>query len=421
MSGSTYRSSGSGAYRATARVGPHPARQPDPDPRGRGRRQGAATPGARKRRRDPLWARLFVVIGALLMMGSGGVIAGGKVLLGQATASVNQQSLLGEAGVAPGRMADIEGPINMLLIGLDYRANGQQDLVRSDTIVILHVPASHDQAYLISLPRDTRVKIPDYPKNNFKGWTTKINAAFAYGHQGPGTEDEKRARGVELLAKTIKDLAGIQFTGAAIIDFAGFEAVLHELGGVDICVDQPAQSIHLAENKEGKLQRVWYDEARGQVRDVLPGYHPVRYTPGCQRLSPEKALDYSRIRKGLLNGDYDRQRHQQELLRAIAKEATSKGMLADPLKLKRVLDAAGKAFTLDTQRIPIADFLFTLKGVTTNDLTMVKTNAGKFNPAPDDPSEELLSADSMKMLHAVRDGKMVEFLIQHPEFISPAT
>lgn len=361
-----------------------------------------------------------MVIGALLMMGSGGVIAGGKVLLSQATDNVNKQGLLGEAGVASGQAANIDGPINILLIGLDYRPNGQPDLVRSDTIVILHIPASHDQAYLVSIPRDTQVAIPDYPKNNFKGWTTKINAAFAFGHQGPGTEDQKRARGVELLALTIqKNLAKIKFTGAAIIDFAGFEAVLRELGGVRICVDQPADSIHLAENKDGKLQRVWYDENKG-VQDLLPGYRPVHYNIGCQDLSPEKALDYSRIRKGLRNGDYDRQRHQQELLKAIAKKATSKGMLADPLKLKRVADAAGKAFTLDTQGIAIDDFVFTLKGVTTNELTLVKTNAGQVNTAPNG-SDELLTAQSMQMFAAIRDGKMLEFLSQHPEFIAPAT
>ena len=353
------------------------------------------------------------------MMGSGTAIVGGKVLLSQATDSVHQQDLLGEAGVGGGGATNIDGEINLLLIGLDARASAPEDLVRADTIVILHIPASHDQAFLVSIPRDTRVKIPAYPKTHFKGESTKVNAAFAFGYQGAGTEEEKRARGVELLATTLHDLAGLKFNGAAIIDFEGFEAVLRELGGVTICVDQEAHSIHLAE-KNGQLQRVWYNDATSKIMDMLPGYQPVAYHPGCQRLSAEKALDYSRIRKGLLQGDYDRQRHQQQLLKAIAQEATSKGMLTDPAKLLRVADAAGKAFTLDTQRVPIEDFLFTLKGVTANQLVLVKTNAGQVHPIAGS-SDEQLTPDSMKMLTAVRDGTLLDFLTQHPDFVAPAS
>jgi len=422
VSGRTYRSSSASSVhpdRDGARV-TGPGRQRNPNAGRYPAEPAPAPPRPRRKRKDPLWAKLLVIVGALLMMGSGGVIVGGKVLLSQATSNVNRRNLLGGAGVAQGSTTSIDGPINLLLVGLDARAKQSSDeLVRSDTIVILHVPASHDQAYLVSIPRDARVKIPDYPKTNFTGWSTKINAAFAFGHQGAGTEEEKRARGVELLAMTIRDLVGIQFNGAAIIDFVGFEAVLAALGGVTICVDHRAESIHLAENKDGKLQRVWYDEKAGKVRDILPGYKPVTYQPGCQRLGPQKALDYSRIRKGLPNGDYDRQQHQQQLLKAMAKEATSKGMITDPAKALRVVQAAGKAFTLDTQGIPMEDFIFTLKGVAANDMILVKTNAGKVNPVPG-TSDELLTEDSLQMLESVRDGKLLEFLAGHPEFVGKA-
>jgi LCP family protein required for cell wall assembly len=432
VSGRTYRSSSSSSSHEYGGF-PNPETAGEGDSGRRRRRSGSKSKGApsasgasapknRKRRRDPLWAKLFVVFGALLMLGSGGALAGGKLLLTSATSSVNKRNLLGDAGVEEGKRTSLDGrPINMLLVGLDVRA-GQDpgELVRSDTIVILHIPATHDQAYLVSLPRDARVKIPDYPKTNFKGWSTKINAAFAFGHKGPGTEDEKRARGVELLALTIRDLTGIKFNGAAIIDFVGFEAVLRELGGVQICVDRPAESIHLAENKDGKLQRVWYDENRG-VQDVLPGYHPVRYKVGCQRLSAEKALDYSRIRKGTCcpQGDYDRQRHQQQLLKAMVKEATGKGILSDPAKALRVTQAAGKAFTLDTQGIPLEEFIFTLKGVTANEMMLVKTNAGKVNTIPGS-SDEQLSNETLQMLRSLRDGKLIDFLSTHQEYIAPA-
>jgi LCP family protein required for cell wall assembly len=362
-----------------------------------------------------------VIFGALLMMASGATIVGGKLLIGRYTDDLSTQNLLGQAGV---QGASIDGAINMLLVGLDERAKQSPDeLVRADTIVVLHVPPSHDQAFLVSIPRDTRVRIPAYPKTGYAGGLDKINAAFAFGSQGPGTVEDKRARGVELLALTIRDLTGITFTGAAIIDFLGFEAVLKELGGVTIYVERRAESIHLARDATGKIVRVWYDDAAGKVRGIPPGGHVVVHEPGWQRMTPQLALDYSRIRKGTCcpQGDYDRQRHQQQLLKAIVKEAMSKGVVTDPGKLDRVIKAAGKAFILDTQGIPVADFVFTLKGVAANDLVMVKTNAGKAHgQLINGIAYETLSDDSVQMLAAVRDGKLFDFLAAHPDFIAPS-
>ena len=354
------------------------------------------------------------------MLGSGGVLAAGKLLFVSVTSGVNIRNLLGEAGVPRGETTGIDGgPINILLVGLEFRPDPNM-LVHSDTIIIMHIPKTRDQAYLIPLPRDIRVEIPDYPKTNFKSLSTKVKAAFAFGYEGSGSEDEKRARGVELLALTIRNLAGITFNGAAIIDFAGFEAVVKELGGVNICVDHPAESIHLAENDDGKLQRVVYDLETGMI-DLLPGYHPVQYKAGCQRLSAEKAMAYARIRMGTCcpNGDYDRQRHQQQLLKSMVEEATSKGMMSDPVKALRVAKAAGKAFTLDTQGVPFDRFVFMLKGITANEMRMVKTNGGEANTISGS-SDEQLTVESMQMLAAIRKGALTDFFTTHPEYVAHA-
>lgn len=388
---------------------------PEPARRARSPRSRPRSPRSPNRRRDPLWARLAVVAGALLMMVSGGALAGGRVLLGQAVADLTTANLIqGDAGAG----GNISGAINMLLVGIDARPPGSSETnVLADTIVVLHVPASHDQAYLISIPRDTRVTIPAYPATGYPGSTEKINSAFSYGYRGEGSEVERRARGVDLLARTINRMSGIRFNGAALIDFSGFEAVVRELGGVNMCVDQKAQSIHLAENDAGRVVRVWYDEAAGRVRGIPPGYHVVVHQPGCRRMTPEKALDFSRIRYGLPNGDYDRQRHQQQLIKAIVKEATSKGVITDRDKLSRVIKAAGRAFILDTQGVAIEDFIFTLKGVAANDLVLIKTNAGTFHSLGG-TSYQQLSAESMQMLAAARDGRLLEFLVAHPNYVA---
>ncbi|HEU4421524.1 MAG TPA: LCP family protein [Pilimelia sp.] len=372
----------------------------------------------RGRRRDPLWARLIVIFGAVLMLFSGGTLVGSHILIGQATDDITQRDDLID-GAAAARGRNIDGAINMLLVGIDYRPWAAEAGARADTIVIVHIPKTHDQAYLVSIPRDWRVEISAHEKSGYRGGTDKINSAFSAGYEGGGSEIEKRARGVSLLADTLHKQTGITFNGAAIIDFAGFEDVVREMGGVNMCIDQRAQSIHLAYDRNGKLVNITFDENTKRVSGVPEGGKRVVHEIGCRRMSAKLALDYSRIRYGLPNTDYDRQRHQQQLIKAIAKEATSKGMMTDLRKLNRVISAAGKAFVLDTGGVPIADFVFTLKGVAANDLVMVKTNNGTYNGQRiGGVSYEFMSDESMAMLHAVRDGTLADFLLAHPNFIS---
>ncbi|HZM82867.1 MAG TPA: LCP family protein [Candidatus Limnocylindrales bacterium] len=380
----------------------------------------AYQPPRKSKRKSPRWAKLFVVLGALMMVASGGALVAAKVVFSKVEAAVPQENLLGDAGI---QGTTIEGPVNLLLVGLDQREEQNDDSVRADTIMMVHIPTSHDQAYLVSVPRDLRVKIPDYPKSNFKGWSTKINASFQGGYKGPGTEIEKRKRGMELLALTIRNTWGISFDGAAIIDFVGFEAVLKELGGVTMCVDRPAEAIHLAKDKNGKVivnseaGPVWYDDTQGKVRGIPPGGSIYKYSVGCQRMTPELALEYSRLRKGTCcpNGDYDRQRHQQQLIKQIVKEATSKGVLTDLGKLNRVMQAAGKAFVLDTRGVSVADYLVTFKDIA-DQMTQVKTNAGKVNTI-EGSSDEALTPDSVEMMAAFKNKTLPTWLLSHMDFI----
>lgn len=376
--------------------------------------------GASKRRKHPLWARLAIIVGAVLMVTSGTVIVGSRLLISQVTSDITQTTLIDGAAGAAARAKgnNIDGPVNLLLVGLDERAGSDEEGARSDTIIILHIPASHDQAYLVSIPRDTRVAIPPYPKSGYGGGTAKVNAAFAVGYEGPGTELEKRARGFDLLAKTVHALTGITFNGAAIIDFPGFESVVTELGGVDMCVDTRAESIHIGVTTDGKLVRGWYKEGAG-IQGLPPGAKPLVHEKGCRRMSAIEALDYARIRKSLPDGDYGRQRHQQQLIKAIGKEATSAGVLTDPGKLNRVIKAAGKAFVLDTQGVPIEDFLFTFRGLAAHDLILVRTNAGEFaSETIGGQAYEALTPETMRMLAAVRDGTLPRFLMANPAFVA---
>jgi polyisoprenyl-teichoic acid--peptidoglycan teichoic acid transferase len=362
------------------------------------------SPRRRRRRRDPLWARLVMIAGALLMVLSGGAIVGGKALLTKLTSSVEQAPLLGDAGT---KMNSIVGPLNILLVGIDERPNNDEG-ARADSIMILHVTAAHDQAYLTSIPRDLQVEIPPFEKTKFRGSTEKINAAYFYGSQNGGG----RAGGFQLLALTVKRLTGIErFNAGAIVNFDGFGAVVRALGGVDMCVDtkEPVVSIHVGFDSKGNFLA---------PRD---GGKPATYYPGCHRFAPWQALDYVRQREGpgLPNGDYDRARHQRQFIKAIAAEARKQGVTTNPMKLYQVVNAAGKALTVDTNGIGLDTWLFTLRNLTSDDLVMISTNAGKLNTVNCGGAAcEALTTESATLYEHMRTDTVGDFLVSHPEFIN---
>ncbi|MEV6811195.1 LCP family protein [Micromonospora sp. NPDC051296] len=375
-----------------------------PAPKGRAR-SGKAGKGL-ARRKDPLWARLTVVFGAVLMMTSGIAIVGSKAVISQATGSISQRNLLGDAGktLAEGG-SDLKGPIDMLLLGVDARERWAADDVRADSIIVLHIPATHDQAYLISIPRDTEARIPAFPKTGYQGGVEKINAAFQAGaRNGGGWEG-----GAQLMAQTIKSMTGVSFDGAAIINFGGFKNVIDALGTVRICPKQDVKSIHMS-YVDG--EPMWNADAKktGKPRT------PVVHKKGCQEMEGWAALDYSRQRYGLTGGDYARQQNQQQLIKAMAKKASSNGTMTDLGKLNGLIKAAGKAFILDTGGVPVEDFVFTMRGVTGNELIMLKTNGGTYNGNGN--GNEALSEQTLDMFHAVKQDKLAEFVFYNPEVIS---
>ncbi|MEU9740028.1 LCP family protein [Micromonospora chersina] len=360
----------------------------------------------RTKRKDPLWAKLTVIFGAVLMMTSGLAIVGSKAVIGQATNSIDQGNLLGEAGKSDAEGGNsLDGPIDMLLLGVDARQRWAADDVRSDTIIILHIPASHDQAYLISIPRDTEAQIPAFEKSGYRGGTDKINAAFFHGAQNGGGWEG----GAQLMAKTIKNMTGISFDGAAIINFGGFKKIIDALGTVRICVSHEVPSHHMS-MVDGKP--MWNADAKKTGKP----YKPVVHKKGCKEMEGWEALDYSRQRYGLPNSDYDRQQNQQQLIKAMAKKATDKGMLTNPLKLNQLINAAGKAFILDTNRVPIADFIFTLKGVSGNDLVTLRTNGGTYSTAGN--GREKFNETTMEMFQAVKKDKLADFVVSNPSVLS---
>jgi LCP family protein required for cell wall assembly len=283
--------------------------------RGRRKRPGRAGKVA-------LIAALVVAVVACLGYGSA------QLTLSRYDRAVHREVLLNpDARVEPPSMPAVGGPLNFLLIGSDARRSNPAMGQRSDTIIIAHVTRALDRAYLISIPRDLLVDIPADASLGFPGAFTKINAALQYGHGGQ--------TGMRLLASTLNRLTGVRFDGAAVIDFAGLRSVVRVLGGVRMCVDERTVSIHT-----------------GAVFEV-----------GCRRMSDTQVLDYLRQRETLPGGDFDRQRHQQQFLKALVAEAGRRDLVLHPVLADRLIRTAAAAMVVDVGATSLPDLLFALRGI----------------------------------------------------------
>ncbi|MET8233478.1 LCP family protein [Micromonospora sp. NPDC005298] len=356
----------------------------------------------------PRWARICTVFGAVLTMLSGTALVGTEMLMARYEGAVGKADLFGDqAAGAKEKKSDIKGPLNILLVGIDPRTPTAAPL--ADSIMILHVPASMDRAYLFSLPRDLYVDIPAFKKANFHGEKTKINAAMSFGSRVPGANPDA-ARGFELLATTVQNVTGIKrFDAGAIINFTGFQKIVDAMGGVDMYVEREVRSEH--KQPDGK-PRPGNTRGEGYV-----GPQAV-YPKGTHHLKGWQALDYVRQRypkNGVPDADYGRQRHQQQFVKAMVGQAFSADVVANPIKLDKVLRAAGQSLIFNGRGNSVVDFGIALKDIRPNTIQMIKLPGGGVFDGKKYLGEQFQDGvpDFFTALH---NEQLDPFLLEHPEF-----
>jgi polyisoprenyl-teichoic acid--peptidoglycan teichoic acid transferase len=383
------------------------------------------------RRKTPLWAGIVLAAGIVITLASGTAFTVLTVAERQVNAALPQQDLLGSVkGAKQQAHADVKGAKNILLASLDTRPSWSKsrEPSRSDSIIILHIPADHTTAYMLSIPRDTLIDIPAYDNGvqKYAGGKNKINSAFAYGSRGLDG-DKAIQNGTKLLALTIQQKFGIVPDAAAIIDFSGFKQILQVLGRVCMYVDEDVTSIHIGKDKNGKQAVPYKTDSAGANARPVRGVTPNKYTVGNHCFTPVEALDYARQRDLLSkgDGDYGRQRHQQQLLKAIMKTTVSKG-LSSPTKLPGLISAVGKAMDVDTGGISLEDWVLAMRGINPDDLATLKTNAdsGGFRTVPADQtppgvgSSQYLDDQSLQMFQAAKEDRLAQFVLTHPTWLA---
>lgn len=301
--------------------------------------------------------------------------------------------------------ADITGPLDLLLVGIDPRPDQPEWVPNADAVLVLHVNARLTRGYLFSLPRDLLVDVPAFEPSGFDGGRTKLTHAMSRGSQIPGQDLPDRAQGFALLAETVHEYTGIErFDAGAVLNFAGFTDLVEAVGGLDgFYVDQPVASQHRHPD--------------GSHRTLRPGgggyVGPQKvYEVGEQRLAGWEALDYARQRY-IDGADYARQRHQRQLIQALVRELFAQDLVTDPAGLDRVVQTVGDALVFDGRGQRLIDFAFALRRLNADRIALVGLpgssviNGGSYQGERLDPVAD-------DFLAAVRDDRVAGFLADHP-------
>jgi LCP family protein required for cell wall assembly len=301
------------------------SRYDDPDETGgrepRGRR-GTAD-GRRRRSRKGLIFGWVAVLVTVLVTGTS--LAAYAAYLG----TLHSIETFSTADLGSNRPAAYGDSENILVVGSDSRAGSNVKFgknvqgQRSDTMILLHIRPNHEGAVVISLPRDTEVPVlacgpdglgdPGQPSE--PGQTEMLNATFAYG-------------GPQCLWKTVEQTTGIRIDHYVGLTFTGFENVINDIGGVDVCLPEA-------------------------IRDPKSG---INLSAGKHHVMGTQALAFWRERYVGEGSDLQRIERQQYLMVGLMQEAKAGQIFSDYTKLYSTLRDAAKALTVD-QGLSLTDMV----------------------------------------------------------------
>ncbi|MDQ4085940.1 MAG: LCP family protein [Actinomycetota bacterium] len=271
------------------------------------------------------------------------------------------------------------GAMNILLMGTDNGGQGhsiKQELAdgewtpgsfRSDTMMILHITADHDGAYLVSIPRDSYVKIPGHGHD-------KINAAFSYG-------------GPLLTQRTVEELTNVRIDHLAMIDWASFKDLTTALGGVQVTIPETFTDTH----------------------------NDITWHAGKYNLEGAKALQYVRTRYGLEEGDFGRIERQQNFLRAMLHKMLSQGTVSNPVKLTNVLEVLTDNLTVDENFSPgeMRDLALSLRDLRGKDVEYLTTPLASYDTVDGQSVVRLEKKESKALFAAVRHDRIESYLREY--------
>ena len=198
---------------------------------------------------------------------------------------------------------------NILICGVDKEEK------RADVIMLVCSDFENKKVNIISIPRDTRVKLPN-------GKKTKINSCLG------------KENGEELLCDMVRELTEKPINSFCKVNFKGLRNIVDALGGVkyDVPMDMD------------------YEDP---VQDLK-----IHLKKGEQILDGEQAEGLLRFRSGYANADLGRIDVQQDFIKEAARQKLNFKYI---FRVPAVLGEASKNLDTDMSGLDILSFAFKAK------------------------------------------------------------
>lgn len=276
----------------------------------------------RKAKRRKIIKYVSIIVGVLIVLVIGfivikAILAGNKSFQGGFLGFIQKAKL----------KQDANGRSNILIFGTSEDSDGGNHPGGNltDSIMVLSVNQTKKDAYMVSVPRDLWVKL-DTPCDI--GREEKINTVYMCA-SSDGKNDPK---GSDALRKKVSQILGLDVQYYAHLNYKVVSDAVNAVGGVDVKIET--------------------DDPRGIYDpnfDWTCSYKckMVNYKNGqIAHLDGPHALALARARNaqggyGLSGGNFDRERNQQKILRALQEKSLSAGTLADVSKVIGLIDALG--------------------------------------------------------------------------------
>lgn len=270
------------------------------------------------------------------------------------------------------------GDEDFLIVGVDSRAGENSAMgagdtedaggARSDTIMLVNIPANRKRVVAVSFPRDlaiTPMKCeawnpdtgaygPLYDEqtgtygSKYVYTETKLNSAFAFG-------------GPKCLVKVIQKLSGLSINRFIAIDFAGFAKMVDALGGVEVCSTTPLKDAELG---------------------------TVLAHSGRQIIDGQTALSYVRARNVVTenNGDYGRIKRQQLFLSSLLRSLISRETFFSLSKLNNVVNMfIGDSYVDNVKTKDLVDLGQSVQGLSAGHVSFVTVPTGETDENGNEP------------------------------------
>jgi LCP family protein required for cell wall assembly len=287
------------------------------------------------------------------------------------------------------------GDEDFLVVGMDSRAGANGEMgaggtedaggARSDTIMLVNIPANRKRVVAVSFPRDLAITPiqceawnPDTGEygplydSDTKKWgprnvytETKLNSTFAFG-------------GPKCLVKEIQKLSGLSINRFIAVDFAGFAKMVDALGGVEVCSTTPLKDYELG---------------------------TVLAHSGRQLIDSKTALNYVRARNVTTenNGDYGRIKRQQLFLSSLLRSLISKETFFSLSKLNSVVNMfVSNSYVDNVKTKDLVQLGQSVQGMSAGHVSFVTVPTGVTDENGDEPPR---TADMRALFSAIIDDE----------------